>query len=96
MSRSFFSTSSRSAAIIIIAAWIVLSLLASFWWIPAFLGSTQPIPPSKGVGLLILFWVLMLNDWSRLGTKVFFRQLPKYKVVLLAIVSVLSAIGFFA
>jgi hypothetical protein len=95
MNRDFFLVTPRTVRTFEVVAWLVLGVLASFWWVPSYFGAMQPISSKQGAGAVLILWLLVLNDWPRVGTKTFFQSKPllKFKFTLLGIVSALFVVG---
>jgi hypothetical protein len=79
-----------------VVAWVGFGGIAALWWVPQFMGEAKPIPWAFGAWCLLLLWVLVLNQWPRLGTRRFFREYRslKIEIPLLVGISVLFGLGF--
>lgn len=86
----------RAGYVFGVLTWLVVGGIAALWWVPAFLGQPKPIPWTLGATCLLTQWVLVFNQWPRVGTRRFFREsrFLKFEICLLLLVSGSFALGF--
>jgi hypothetical protein len=95
MSGGFFIVTPRTVRTLEVLAWLILGVLASLWWVPGYFGATHPISLKQGTGAVLLLWLLVFNEWPRVGTKTFFQDTPflKLKFTLLGVINALFFVG---
>jgi hypothetical protein len=87
--------SERAYRNMLTTSYLSIAVMAAFWWAPQFFGALHPVPTKTGIGILILFWVLMLNRWPQMGPLHSFIASPRpwHAMASLGVVSALSLVG---
>ncbi|MBT9518709.1 MAG: hypothetical protein IV112_18650 [Methyloversatilis discipulorum] len=86
----------RAGYVFLVLIWLVVGGIAALWWVPALLAQPKPIPWTLGATCLLMQWVLVFNQWPRVGARRFFREsrFLKFEIFLLLLVSGSFALGF--